>query len=633
MRNIWIIACVVVVLAAAGAGVYFYMRSAQGGDHTSNHPNRAATGPKVDELAKLLPDDTVFLMHWPDPAGTGESYQKSKLKKIADEPQLTPFIAKVREGMGKDFARDMHVPPETFDKLLGAVRAAASGESFIALLNMVELNKTEGNIHYLGARPARFLVGAKGADWAALKAAIQTAFKKAELKSASVGGLAYEYFNTPGLQEEPSGEKPTGEEPGGEKPKRADLNDPKTRVCIAMINGWLVAASGEKTLLEFSERAQGKPGAALAQKEAFVSARKNMDSDADYYVFFDGASLKEFTDTHANDFSINDNPMATAYLASQKVLRSLFSTLSYTTTISESDGLIHNRIFIAAPKDGPSARLLKPLSSDALKYTSPQTVAYVSVGLDTKGVADFVREQLGKLLEGLNKEQPAKFNPDDYIGAVGGEVSVVVDWPEGAMMPEVGIFLSMSEPEKLEKLMEPIRTMLLARPNAKEFDVGEFHLVTGDATPNSNSPLFATKGKFFAAFNSIETAQHMLARNGETPLTANAGFKSAGTPSLEKASLFIYIDTPQILKRAWPMMGAGMTRQLQRDGLTWPADSAFLEHTTGFTMLGKATEGGYEVKSASGIGDPYMLIVGVSALKPLFTIILGGFEQQMRVLQ
>jgi hypothetical protein len=266
------------------------------------------------------------------------------------------------------------------------------------------------------------------------------------------------------------------------------------RLCHARHQGWDLFSLGEEPLRDFLASVGGADvGPRLAQHGEYRDAVARLDPDRDGHVYLDfKRAMGAYTDLLALVVPAQSGVDFKALMENSMAQVGAFGGLAWDIRIDGAE--IRERVAARLPaaERAKLGRAFEPQDWKSLRFTrADTTVLYVAQNFDLESYYDQQMEILRKVMKEVPEGQPilniqemlegqAKVMGFDLrenvLKALGPELVLVVDWPQGAVMPEVLVLLEVEDEGKFKPaytvLENTLKMMAVAFGHAEDFDAG-----------------------------------------------------------------------------------------------------------------------------------------------------------------
>jgi hypothetical protein len=569
-----LIAAIAVVVLFVGAigGIYYYLFGA---------PERTA--------AELLPANTIALATIPNGAALVEAYELSQAHALAASPGSKPLHDALVGMLGQKNVDLLHV-----------FLPNLSGQSFIAVTQFDPDHPESMGI--IAAMKPKAGMGDFGAFLDKLKESHPDEIRLCQTGKSNVAGHDYDWIQGPAMP---------------------------NRICVAHIRGWIITAWGEASLQDWIERFENR------------STTSSLADDADYRKALS---------------RIGDNPMALAYMnyrggvgAVQKRLAKTNPALgdflagklndlggAAVATCFEN-GEIVDRYALLMPRPSQLAAGLgaDPCPFDTLKFTGRETRLYWAASINWKQCLENLKEEQ-RVIPPNSPVAPALGALEDWargaeldvqrnlIDALGPEVSLQAEWSDEGDFPSVGLFVKVDKPDDFK----PVINALIATAHqtyansavVKKISFGGRDFATLNFVPASPiTPTVTEDGPYFGIFLTANQAVRSFQRETSMNLTHDDNFNRQIGDRRNGAQQIVFLDSPYMLKRAYPMALDYLTKAAATNGALakamkgqpWPADLGWLSPMGTWSCAVTPDESGLEACSVSGIGNQAIFLTGL----------------------
>jgi hypothetical protein len=477
------------LLAGAGAWWWFFGRGA-GGVTAAAH----------------LPAETLVYAEVANGTRSWLRYQQSGAKRILEHEEMKALAALAAAGLA-EVVKD--APKEKLEP------ARKAGEEFLRAcggLTFFAVTRLEGGFEVkapeAAAKAAGMIAGFHGSP--GNSAHVDAFFKQVE---AALGD---------GASNVKRGESPMGgtvcryleiEAAGG------------LRLCHARHQGWDLFSLGEEPLRDFLASVGGADsGPRLAQHGEYRDAVARLDPDRDGHVYLDFKRvIGAYTDFMASVVPAQSGLDFKALMEKSMAQAGAFGGLAWDIRIDGAE--IRERVAARLPaaERAKLGRAFEPQDWKSLRFTrADTTVLYAAQNFELESYYDQQMEIMREVMKAAPEGQP-KVNiqemlegqakamgfdlRENVLKALGPELVLVVDWPEGAVMPEVLVLLEAADEGKFKPaytvLESTLRMMAVGFGHAEDFDAGGIKgvMVHPSQAPMISPTVAAGSGYFMLALS------------------------------------------------------------------------------------------------------------------------------------
>ena len=568
MRLLLVVAVAfLLIVCAVGAGAWWYF-----------------FGPNKIESAELVPADTVLFASIPNAMEIAAGYETSHLKTLLESPNSQPAKDSLVNLIGQ---KNLELAQSFAPNL--------SGQSFIALTH-VDIDKPE-QTGFIAAMKPKAGMGDFNAYVEKVKTAFPDALKQGKTGTGNVAGTDYQWIQGPGS-------------PG--------------KICVAQIGGWIVTTWGEAPLQDWIERYHRKSTTpSLAQNTDYQTSMARIGKNAMAVVYVNYHLVMDLVQKQM----AKQDP-ATANYFSKKIAS--IGGLAIGTRFE--DGEIVDRFSFLIPHQNQIDGGLGagPCPFETLKFTTLSTRFYAASSIDWKQYWKNIQDQLSQtsnpLLGALTPSlQALKGSGIDLqhnvIDALGSEISIQAEWNADTTYPEAGLFLKVDKPEDfkpvIQALIEGTRRAFANTGTIKEITSnGQTFASLEFLQASPISPTVTEDGPYFGLFLSENQAVRSFQRDPTISLDHNPDFARQIGDRRKGASQLVYVDSPQLLDRAYRMAlpYLSLASMFNKDvaaamkGKTLPENLAWLAPMGTWSLVVTPDDTGLQAYSVSGIGNQGIIL-------------------------
>jgi hypothetical protein len=552
-------------------------------------------GPNQVDSADLVPADTIVFASIPNAATIVTAYQTSQLKQLVDSPNSQPVSDSIVKAMTQ----------KNID-VLNAFLPNLSGQSFFAVTHFDSSKPGQAGI--IAAMKPKPGSGNFDAFVNKVKDTWPDTIKQGTTGTGSVEGVDYQWIKGPG-----------GED----------------KLCVAQVNGWIVAAWGEATLQDWLQRFHKKSiTPSLAKNPDYQKAISRIGKDPMTIVYIDYHSIL----TLLQEQMAKTNPAQSDYL-----LKKLGGLGALTIGSRFENGEIVDRYSFMIPQQAQIDAGMSsiPCPFETLKFTGSNTRLYWASSIDWQQYWKTLTDQANQpnipnpfasgIVNGLQQfaQTVGVDLHHNIIDALGNEMSLQLEWNDGATYPEVGLFLKIAKPDDFKPtitaMIETARKMYAQTAVINELNSGGQTFAALKFIQSTPVTFTITEtGPYFGIFTSQELAASSFTRSDAGTLNHNnADFIRQIGDKLNGASQIAFIDTPRLAdktyKTALPyvsllsMFNKDLAAFLQ--GKNLPPDLTWLAPMGTWSYVMSSDAEGVQGYSVSGIGNQgiFLAITGGGA--------------------
>jgi biopolymer transport protein ExbD len=557
-------AAFLVLLAGLSAGAYWYL-----------------FGANEIESAELVPANTIFFASIPNAAALLEGYQSSQAKTLIGSPNIKPL---------QDYLTGF-VGQKNID-LLQTFLPNLSGQSFVAVTHFDYDHPEKSGL--IAAMKPKAGLGDFGNFLDKLKATWPAVLAQGKTGTGNVEGVDYQWIQGPGAPD---------------------------KICVAQIGGWIVTAWGEASLQDWIQRYEKKSDtSSLAKDLNYVKAVTSVGDNPTTLLY---VNVHDTLDLLGKQIE-KTNPAAAAYL--EKRLEN-FGGAAIGTRFENGEIVDRFSFLFPRPAQLESGMGVDPCPFDTLKFTGPDTRFYWASTVDWKQYAKHLRAQAhpeqqnpiaGNSVAFLqNWTRTAGLDGDhDIVDALGSEVSLQLEWPEGDTYPSVGFFAKLDHPDvfapTIKAIISSVRQAYATTAVVQELTEGDQHFAALQFVQASiMSPTITEDGPYLGVFLTENQAVRSFQRVESLGLAHNASFTRQLGDKRNGATQVIFLDSPYLLDRTYrtvlPFLSIAQMFNKTLAGLVagkeLPPDLGWLAPIGTWSCVITPDEDGIQGYSISGIGN------------------------------
>jgi len=467
--------------------------------------------------ADLLPDSTLLFLQIPDCDRFAADFDSTRLAALLREPALESFLEKPRQAL-RDAVRAAGPNPEAVRK---QILAALQGEAFLAVTGITPVPKFKVGL-VCGSDVRRNILQARA--WLThFGRTLRANNPQARFESKRDRGIAYEIWELqPGLT-----------------------------VCHAFLNSMLVITLDEDDLRAVIGRFTDPTGPSLAGHARFRDARAHMPARHALFAYLHSESLAGLLAP-----LLLFSPQAAATINN---LRSI-ETTSYSLTFTGGDA---QEITCIAYKTAPPAAHAT-VARRSLALTTPNTLLYAVRTADIAAgyqelldsVAQFRNESLNTGIAGFEHDlrQRGIRLREDVLAALGPELAVLLNWREGARLPEFALVVERqpgSDRAQLDTALEALKTALAGDEPWDETVVAGDTLRTIHYGANVLAPTYAVTESYLIVASTPDFLRALLGqlRQPQANLATHPPYQTAMARLPDGGTAYTYADLPVLITR------------------------------------------------------------------------------------
>ncbi len=518
----------------------------------------------ASEGAELVPADSVLYFTLPDMQRTIERWPKTALARIAAEPTVAEFFQKpighLATGGGL----------EAMDILL----RVKPGRLFIA----VPAIRENGGHVLLGFQ---FFGGRKDVD-----AAMERLYREVGKNFPDAARTTADY----------QGDTVTTFSAG------------QPMLCSAAHGSWAFIANDEAVLKQALDRAAGRSsGPSLAGSDEFKAVASHLSKAPDFLWF---AKMQPVVDLLAEIGRQQQATQDMRQFDDLKKIKALGGTLLF-------EGENQREVSFILSPDAPK---LPQLARTGMALTAPDTSAFFTSALDLQTVAsDAYRQSLPPEVQDFLVR--ANVDLGQLPEIFGTDLSLVLKWPAGAMIPAVFAAVDVKDRPRAESLVRSIFTAFeLPATPAESHGASVFPL---PALPiQLVDPKIAVNDKYlFASLTTAELDRVLTLQPGAPTLEGSEAFKPALAAYKGDGQAFGFVNTKATFENIYNlirpvvMLSTMMAPNPYIDGQKMPDTETISKHLSPILYTSRQTADGMVIESSGPVtlSQAAVIVVGGAA--------------------
>jgi len=325
-------------------------------------------------------------------------------------------------------------------------------------------------------------------------------------------------------------------------------------ICHAFLNSLAVFTVGEDTLRDLIARRAGisqRTVPALSDHAGYRRVANAMPEGHEGFVFFNTEEMMKLI-----------GPLLLLSPQTSGAARELAHLQAVGTSLTFDGRSVEDLTYVSYQTPRTNA---PPLLCRTLALTTPQTLLYMVGTPDLTGFSS-------QILEGLMQSGHAKWATvgsrlqqelqrqgirlQDVFRLLGPEMALVVNWREGAPLPDAALVAEVRDAEKTRSVIsQAMAAFPEAAPWEESFVSGETlrSLRIGDGTL---TPSYAVTDRFFILALTPDFARELLAQaDGSKPTLATRDtYRQATKPLPGNGISYGYCDVPTVWERCYPLL-------------------------------------------------------------------------------
>jgi hypothetical protein len=262
-----------------------------------------------------------------------------------------------------------------------------------------------------------------------------------------------------------------------------------------------------------------------------------------------------------------------------------------------------------------------PVARQTLAFTTPQTILYnvrtanlaktydsLTSALAQTGLAG-ASESIGRFEQSLR--QTGVRIVEDVLAKLGPEVAFVVNWREGAELPDVALVTEIQDAPatrpQLDKMFDSLKQQFFdTMPEVgvwDESEAGPRRLRTLRIGAGKIAPTYVTTDKFFILALTPDFARQLL-HDSPATLATSESYQAAVKPLPAAGTSFTYLD----LRALYPHLHA-----LPQNPLSLPPPAAVTSHLAPYVSISVDTAEAETTYSDASLGTPVVFMAAVVA--------------------
>ncbi len=501
MKRVVLVMLVLTLVIAGGIVGYFY--------HTLRKPATRA--------ADLLPEATLLFLQIPDCDRIADEFASTRLAALIREPAMQAFLEKPRQAL-RDAVHSAGPNPQAVRK---QILAALQGEAFIAVTSITPLPKFKVGL-VCGADVRRNILQAR--IWLAHFArTLRANNPKARFESKRHRGVAYQVWEF----------------------------KPDLTVCHSFLNSMLVLALDEDDLRAVIGRFTDPTGPSLAGNPRFRDTCSHMPAHRALLAYLNPELVTGWLAP-----LLMFSPQGPATINNLRRLEAA----GYSLTFTGGDA---QEITSIAYKTAPPATNA-PVARRSLALTTPDTLLYA---VRTADIAAAYQELLDSVAQLRNESLAtgiADFEHDlrqrgvrlrdDVLAQLGPELTLLLNWREGARLPDFAIVLQRqpgSDRAKLDTALEALKTALAGDEPWDETVAGGDTLHTVRFGANILAPTYTVTAPYLIVASTPDFMRELLGqlRQPQPNLATHPPYQTAMSRLPDGGQSCAYADLPVLVTR------------------------------------------------------------------------------------
>lgn len=449
------------------------------------------------DAAELLPAETVAMASIPDLPRTASRWPKTTLAKIGAEPEMKAFLERPFQYLTKDRGGN---------EAAGILWKLKPGRIFTAVVSVNE-NDAAMLVGF------QFWGGKSGHDMAVARL-------REEL---SRGGAAAEVAR----------ENYHGVEIASSSHEGHTLYN-------ASQGQWGLLSNNLPALKDAIDRAAGRTKeGSLAQNPRYKEVLEKLLNDADLFFFCQPQSALEILLEVGS--SLGAQPIPQQVEQFRKV-----EAIGATTLLDDTN--LRDRIFVLR-RNPPDIGSLK---HDAIKLTSPETIAYFDFASDFRQISTAASTAITAGLVNAPSLRNSRL-PQLLPEAFGPDCAISVSWAPQHMRPTGLVAIQIRDQAKAD---ESVREVLSLCPEASISELEGIRYISFPSLQSAfaNPSLALVDGFMILGVNSEELSRAMQSfKSGET-LEKSPSFAAALSSYRAANEVFGYVDSKRLFERSYPLL-------------------------------------------------------------------------------
>lgn len=574
-----------VLLLGAGGGAWWWLHRAK------------------PDAASYLPENTFLFVHIPDAQATSQAYATSHLKKVIASQEISSLLTLGWQSLAEKTSAEDKAKATTALELWQLFARNLTGEAFLAI-TQVDFQNPGRNRFVAAIRPRQGL-GDMPPLVARIKQLTAESMKSAPSGKATHGGVEYEWIDLEG----------------------------KAKLCLAPVGPWEVVAIGEEAFFDFVDRWQdgGKKSGTLAQNAAYQAVLARMPGRQDALVYVGMDAIK--------DPLIKLAEARPEWKQSAPALKKLQEQIKGVGWGGKfEDGRIHETFVSLMPKASRPdlGKSYEPCAYKTLSMTGAQTYFYFAQSFDLPKQWDYMlalyketNPDVATLMQQAPdwaKGQGLDFNKN-LLQALGSEYAMLMDWPSGALFPDVAFVCEVARPDDLKPtiavLMQNLTPLLEQSGTIEDAKAGNYDLkVLRIKQAAMISPTLIVSGDRFGLSLTQAGATAMLTRAADATLAKQEAFKSvgggnnAGTISMAYFNFGGFVNQTYQTAKPYAGMAAMLSPEMGKllGSGKLPDTLSFTGDLGSWLMLTRVDDESARVSSVSNIGNAPLVVAGFAGL-------------------